>query len=106
MHESMMMAEVGFIENVSGSRIATPFAPPSPGNTPMITPRTIPTIIRPRLYGVRATENPCRSALISSMPARSVQAEGRFEGPFGQRNLEPDFEHQEKCHVDADADRH
>jgi len=26
------------IEKVSGSRMATPFAPPRPGSTPMITP--------------------------------------------------------------------
>ena len=49
MHDSMMIAEVGVIENVSGSRIATPLAPPSPGSTPMITPSMIPTIIRRRL---------------------------------------------------------
>ena len=31
MHDSMMIADVGGIENVSGSRIATPLAPPRPG---------------------------------------------------------------------------
>ena len=31
-----MIAEVGDIEKVSGSRIATPLAPPSPGSTPMM----------------------------------------------------------------------
>ena len=49
MHESMMMADVGDIENVSGSRIATPFAPPSPGRTPMMTPSRMPTTMRARL---------------------------------------------------------
>ncbi len=39
----MMMADVGFIENVSGSRIATPFAPPRPGSTPISTPSVMPT---------------------------------------------------------------
>ena len=39
----MMIADVGFIENVSGSRIATPFAPPSPGSTPINTPSVMPT---------------------------------------------------------------
>ena len=34
-----MIAEVGGIVNVSGSRIAMPFAPPRPGSTPMMTPR-------------------------------------------------------------------
>ena len=44
-----MIAEVGFIENVSGSRIATPLAPPRPGNTPINTPSITPTIISPKL---------------------------------------------------------
>ena len=38
-----MIAEVGDMLNVSGSRIATPLAPPRPGSTPMITPSTMPT---------------------------------------------------------------
>jgi hypothetical protein len=42
MHDSMMIAEVGFIEKVSGKRIATPFAPPSPGSTPISTPSRMP----------------------------------------------------------------
>ena len=53
-----MMAEVGGMVNVSGSRIATPFAPPSPGSTPMITPSMMPTSISTRLNGVSATEKP------------------------------------------------
>ena len=53
-----MMAEVGGMVNVSGSRIATPFAPPSPGNTPMMTPRMMPTNISIRLNGVSATVKP------------------------------------------------
>jgi len=51
MHDNMMIAEVGDIENVSGSRIATPLAPPSPGSTPMMTPSMIPTSITIRLKG-------------------------------------------------------
>src|SRR3546814_7755451 len=31
LHDSMMIAEVGDIEKVRGSRMATPFAPPRPG---------------------------------------------------------------------------
>ena len=61
-----MIAEVGGIVNVSGSRIATPLAPPRPGSTPMITPSTTPTNISIRLNGVSATPNPCMSELISS----------------------------------------
>ena len=37
-----MMAEVGFIENVRGSKMAMPLAPPRPGNTPISTPRVMP----------------------------------------------------------------
>ena len=43
----MMIAEVGGIVNVSGSRIATPFAPPRPGSTPMMTPSMMPTTMAP-----------------------------------------------------------
>ena len=53
-----MMAEVGGIVNVSGSRMATPLAPPNPGNTPMITPSTMPIIINNRLKGVSTTAKP------------------------------------------------
>jgi hypothetical protein len=51
MHDSMMMADVGFMLKVSGSRIATPLAPPKPGNTPIKTPSRMPTNIRPILTG-------------------------------------------------------
>ena len=53
-----MIAEVGDIENVSGSRIATPLAPPRPGSTPMITPSMMPMTISRRLYGWRTTAKP------------------------------------------------
>src|SRR5512134_2522733 len=76
---------------VSGSRLATPLAPPSPGSTPMITPRITPMNIRPTMAGVRATPNPCISDWISSM---SAQAEEVFQRPLGQRHLEPLLEHQ------------
>jgi hypothetical protein len=58
MHDSMMIAEVGDIENVSGKRIATPLAPPSPGSTPMSTPSTMPSSITPMLNGCSATAKP------------------------------------------------
>ena len=61
-----MMAEVGGMVNVSGSRIATPLAPPRPGSTPMMTPSRMPTIIRARLYQESATLKPPMSELISS----------------------------------------
>ncbi len=65
MHESMMIAEVGGIVNVSGSRMATPLAPPRPGSTPMMTPSTMPIIISIRLNGVSTTAKPSNRALSS-----------------------------------------
>ena len=53
-----MMAEVGVIVKVSGSKMATPLAPPSPGNTPINTPSTMPTTISSMFMGVRTTANP------------------------------------------------
>ena len=61
-----MIADVGGIVNVSGSRIATPFAPPRPGSTPIMTPSTIPISIRSMLNGLNTTANPLNSALISA----------------------------------------
>ena len=53
-----MIAEVGDIEKVSGNRMATPLAPPSPGSTPMSTPSTMPRNITPMLKGCSATAKP------------------------------------------------
>ena len=53
-----MMADVGGIENVSGNRMATPLAPPSPGSTPMMTPSTMPSTITMMLNGCSATAKP------------------------------------------------
>src|SRR5438309_3899544 len=49
-----MIADVGGIVNVSGSRMATPLAPPSPGSTPMMVPSVMPTTAMKRLNGVTA----------------------------------------------------
>src|SRR6266576_121499 len=126
MHESRMIAEVVppgccAIENVRGSRMATPFAPPKPGSTPMMMPRTTPTNISSRLSGDSATPNPCISALTSSTqpPLGARAAAGRvrrhgalvepqrgLERPFGKRHREPYFEDQEKRDADAYRDRH
>jgi len=43
------MAEVGGMVKVTGSRIATPLAPPRPGRTPMMVPKMIPITATPRL---------------------------------------------------------
>ena len=51
-------ADVGGMVKVSGSRIAMPLAPPSPGSTPISTPSVTPMNISNRLNGVSATENP------------------------------------------------
>ena len=60
-----MIADVGGIVNVSGSRMATPLGPPRPGSTPMTIPSTTPITIMPMLYHVRATEKPCSSEPMS-----------------------------------------
>jgi hypothetical protein len=54
----MMMAEVGCIVNVSGSKIATPFAPPRPGKTPIKTPKIMPTNINRMFMGVKIILKP------------------------------------------------
>ena len=52
------MAEVGSIVKVSGSRMATPFGPPSPGSTPTKMPSTRPTIISASVFQVSRTLKP------------------------------------------------
>src|SRR6185503_10211698 len=102
MDVSRMIAEVGGIVNVSGRRIATPFAPPSPGSTPMIVPSTMPTTAITRLNGVTATWNP-RKRCSSPVIASSVPQAG-LERAFGQRHQEPHLEDQERRHRDGDRD--
>jgi hypothetical protein len=67
MHDSITMAVVGDMLKVSGSRMATPLAPPSPGSTPISTPRMMPTNMSSRFIGVVMTLNPWKRALISSI---------------------------------------
>ena len=57
---------LGDMPKVSGSRMATPLGPPSPGSTPMITPSTRPIIIIPRLYQVMTIEKPWNRASSST----------------------------------------
>src|SRR5918996_5125185 len=106
MQESRMIAEVAppgvcAMPKVSGSRMATPLAPPRPGSTPMITPRMTPVNISAMLVGVSATPKPCISAWISSM---SVHADPGFQRTLGQRHLEPDLEDEVEHHHRDDAD--
>src|SRR5512135_396642 len=112
MHDNRMIAEVCppgvcAIEKVSGSRIATPFAPPSPGSTPMITPRMIPANMRARFVRESATVKPCSSELIASTlrSRRSAQSEKRFHRPLRQRHLEPDLEDQIEGNHGSDTDQ-
>src|SRR5574342_747293 len=96
MQVSRMIAEVGGIVNVSGNRIATPFAPPSPGSTPMIVPSTMPTTAMTRLNGVMATWKP-RSRC--SMPAMAPSvSQPSLERTLRQGHQEPHLEDQEGRH--------
>src|SRR6185503_3361125 len=111
MQDNRMIAEVcppgcWAMENVRGSRIATPLAPPRPGNTPMITPSTMPANISIRLNHVMATAKPPIREFISCIfrAAPSGEAEGRFQRTLGQRHLEPGLEHEEEDHHGAHAD--
>jgi hypothetical protein len=45
-----MIADVGGIRMVSGSRIATPLAPPRPGSTPMMVPSVMPSTAKKRFW--------------------------------------------------------
>src|SRR5436189_152608 len=107
MQDNMMMADVLSIVNVSGIRIATPFAPPKPGSTPISTPSVTPTNITSMLNGVNAILKPCRSEWISSKgDPPSAEFEPGFDRPFRQRRLEPYLEEQKKRdrHCDRNDD--
>src|SRR5690349_3661806 len=96
MHDSMMIADVGDIENVSGRRIATPFAPPRPGSTPISTPSRMPTSMNSRFFHVRATANPCSRLPTSSnsTPQEKLlrgqsETEHVLDRPLRQRHEKP-----------------
>src|SRR6516225_11229562 len=96
MQESMTMAEVGSIVNVSGSRIATPFGPPSPGSTPTKTPSSSPTIISDSVFHVMRTANPCSRRPSASIARSSRLApEQRFDRSLGHQDVERDIERDE-----------
>src|SRR5581483_10645849 len=81
MHDSITMAVVGSMVKVSGSRIATPFGPPRPGNTPTKTPSTRPTIMKASVLNVSRTPNPRSSrpnASIALLSAHPGCGEPRF----------------------------
>ena len=63
-------ALLGFLSGlfgVGGSSIATPFAPPRPGNTPMMTPRMTPANISTRFFRDSAIAKPCINDWTSSI---------------------------------------
>src|SRR5215212_10764412 len=91
MHDSMTMAEVGSIVKGSGSRMATPFGPPSPGSTPTKMPRMSPTIISARIFHVRRTLNPYISRPKASM-ALGLVAQPGFQRPFRHDHVERHLE--------------
>src|SRR5919204_4930407 len=97
-----MMAEVGGMVNVSGSRMATPLAPPSPGSTPMMVPSMMPTTATNRLNGVTAIWKPSRRF---SRPIR-LESQPGLERALGHRHQEPALEHEEGGEGDAQAEHH
>src|SRR5712671_7650486 len=103
MHDSITMAEVGSMVKVSGSRIATPFGPPSPGSTPTKMPSTSPTIIRRSVFHVSRTAKPCINKPKASIEDLSwfphaLVAEGRFERSLRHDDVKRDIEgHEHDC---------
>src|SRR4029079_9325676 len=91
MHDSITMADVGSIVNVSGSRIATPFGPPKPGSTPTNMPSTRPTIINASVFQVIRTAKPWSRRPNASICAFLV-AQPRFERPLRHDDVESDVE--------------
>src|SRR4051812_35832590 len=99
MHESITIADVGSIVNVSGSRIATPLGPPRPGNTPTKMPSNRPSSISARIFQVSSTAKPC----ISSEMASTLSTEEGFDRPLGHQHVEGDIEREE--HRDREHER-
>src|SRR5712664_1407325 len=100
MHDSITMADVGSMVNVSGSRIATPFGPPSPGSTLTKMPSTSPTIIRRSVFHVSRTAKPCINKPKASIEDLSwfphgLVAEGRFERSLRHDDVKRDIEGHE-----------
>ena len=87
---------------VSGSRIATPLAPPSPGSTPMSTPSDDADEHQhqvDRRQGDREAVH--QRADVRSMrcvDGVSAAKPRAFERALGQRHQEPDLEHDEEHH--------
>src|SRR5262249_12872691 len=96
MHDSITIAVVGSIVKVSGRRIATPFGPPSPGNTPTKIPSTRPTIMKASVLNVSRTAKPWSSRPKASIArSRCLVAEGRFQRPLWHDDVKRDVEGDE-----------
>src|SRR5690242_6080149 len=100
MHDSITMADVGSIVNVSGSRMATPLGPPRPGSTPTKMPSTSPTIIKASVFEVSRNAKPCRSSPKASLELVPEQC---FERPLGHDDVERDVEGNEHGHGEHEA---
>src|ERR1700682_5499871 len=97
MHDSITIAEVGSMVKVSGSRIATPFGPPSPGSTPTKMPSTSPTIIKASVFQVSRTAKPCISRPKASIEnlswlVHALEAERRLERSLRHDDVKRDVE--------------
>jgi hypothetical protein len=80
------MPATGFIATVSGMRMATPFAPPKPGRTPTITPRTSPIIAARKFAGCAATLIPIIRLCMFSATLVSLQPQnGKTTGSLDVR---------------------
>src|ERR1044071_4998797 len=97
MHDGITMPEVGSIVKVSGSRMATPFGPPSPGSTPTKMPSTSPTSIIARIFQVSRTAKPCSRRPKASISRRSPP-EKSFDRPLRHDHVERDVEGHEHDH--------
>src|SRR5437667_9172084 len=102
MQESITMAVVGSIEKVSGSRIATPLGPPSPGSTPTKIPSTSPSSMSASVLPVSSTPNPCRRSPIASI-LNALISESCLERPLRHDDVESDFERDK--HQDGEEKR-
>src|SRR6185437_10650450 len=126
MQDSMMIAEVGDMPKVSGRRMATPLAAPSPGRTPIRTPSVMPMNMYMMFIGTSTISKPCisdqnesksilpesrrapfgsprRSVSQISIPGRLI-AEPCFQGALGERHQEPDLEGEEERESDRGGD--
>src|SRR5262249_44983470 len=99
-----MIADVGGIVKVNGSKIATPFAPPSPGSTPMMVPSTIPITAMTKLKGVTAIWNP--RDRFSSPPMRASVPEPSLERALWQGDQKPDLEDEERRQRDRERNQY